>query len=302
MDTTMTEVTFTAGDVTLTGVLRVPDSEPGAQLPALVFTGPFTGVKEQVTGIYAELLAQRGFVTLAFDHRNFGASGGKVRQHEDPAGKLEDLAAATSELSTNEWVDPDRVGCVGICLGGGYALRASAFDRRHAATACIAGAYGDPRARRSAMGDDTFRSRLEAFFSLATKEQSSGEVEYMKAVTNDESEAAAMPGDEPYAYYGTDRAAAEGWSNRVTKQSGRELMTFDSAIGADFISPTPVLFVHGKVDRFCSPEGAQSAFDRVQGEKDFVWLDCEKHIDLYDNDEYVTPAVDAVAEWMNRHL
>ena len=123
------DVAFDAGGIKLAGHLRLPPTPHGRRLDSCSpVRSP--GVKEQVTGHYADLLAERGFVTLAFDHRNFGASGGTVRQHEDSAGKLADLRAATSFLAAHEAVDATRVGCVGICLGGGYALRHSAFDPR----------------------------------------------------------------------------------------------------------------------------------------------------------------------------
>ena len=78
----MERVELEADGLTLVGDLRVPS--PGGRAPGLVFTGPFTGVRDQVTGLYAERLAAAGYVTLAFDHRNFGQSGGQPRRHEDP--------------------------------------------------------------------------------------------------------------------------------------------------------------------------------------------------------------------------
>ena len=111
-----TEVEIQAGAIRLAGVLRVPAGS--GSRPGLVLTGPFTGVKEQVVGHYAAALAAAGLVTLAFDHRNFGASDGTVRQHEDSAGKLEDLRQATSYLTAHDRVDDGRLGCVGISLGG----------------------------------------------------------------------------------------------------------------------------------------------------------------------------------------
>ena len=79
------DVRFAADGIDLVGHLRIPETAAGPR-PALLLTGPFTGVKEQVTGHYADLLTQRGFITLTFDHRNFGASSGEPRQHEDAHG------------------------------------------------------------------------------------------------------------------------------------------------------------------------------------------------------------------------
>ena len=117
----MERVELDADGITLVGDLRVPS--PGGRAPGLVFTGPFTGVRDQVTGLYAERLAAAGYVTLAFDHRNFGESQGQPRRHEDPQGKLADLRAAVSFLRARPEVDPGRIGAIGICLGGGYALK-----------------------------------------------------------------------------------------------------------------------------------------------------------------------------------
>ncbi len=126
-----------------------------------MLTGPFTGVKEQVTGSYAELLAGAGFATLAFDHRGFGESGGR-RQHEDSQGKLADLRAAVSALINTAEVDPARIGLVGICLGGGYAVRAAAADPRVRAVAGIAGGYNSPAAMAASMGIGEYRAALGA--------------------------------------------------------------------------------------------------------------------------------------------
>ena len=148
-------ITFMSEGIELVGDLRLPGVGPGAVgvaeaeagigdgWPAVVLTGPFTGVKEQVTGSYAELLAAAGFVTLAFDHRGFGESGGR-RQHEDSQGKLADLRAAVSALAARAEVDPARIGLAGICLGGGYAIRAAAQDPRVRAVAGNRGRLQQP--------------------------------------------------------------------------------------------------------------------------------------------------------------
>lgn len=296
------DVTIIADELELAGHLHLPSSEHADQLPAIVFTGPFTGVKEQVAGLYAERLTQRGFATLTFDHRNFGTSLGHRRQHEDPAGKLADLSAATSFLANHEAVDAERIGCVGICMGGGYALKHSAFDRRIKALAVVAAAFNDPRTMRENIGPDGYRQIMADFAAVAGREHATGEVEYIKAVTDVEGEDAAMPGDEPFEYYGTDRSAAANWTNRMTRLSVRELLTTDLAIGADFIGPTPTLIVHGRTDGFCSPEAAEDAYDRIDGTKELVWLDTTNHIDLYDQPVHVDAAIDRITDWMDEYL
>ncbi len=294
------EVAIPSDGLELAGHLRLPP-EATTPSPALVFTGPLTGVKEQVTGTYAAALAGRGYVTLAFDHRNFGGSGGLPRQHEDPPGKLADLRDALSWLAARPEVDENRLGCVGVCLGGGYALRFSAFDPRVMVLATVAGGYNDPAAMRSGMGATSYRDLLADLRKAAVRQYATGDVEYMPAVAPDGGPA-LMGGDEPFSYYGTDRSQSPGWVNQISRTSLYELLTVDLAGGADFISPTPWLMVHGRTDAYCSPEGAEAAFDRAGEPKRLLWLDTTNHIDLYDEPKYVDPAVDAVAAWFDQHL
>ncbi|WP_043635004.1 alpha/beta hydrolase [Nonomuraea candida] len=283
-------VEFVADGLTLAGDLRVPDGV--GPWPGLVFTGPFTGVRDQVTGLYAARLAERGYVTLAFDHRNWGESGGEPRHHEDPQGKLHDLRAAVSFLRSRAEVDAGRIGAVGICLGAGYALRFAAFDPRVRVFAGIAGAYNNPYAMRAA--------DLTPYVEALERQDRGGPVEYLPAVA--EQGEAAMPGDEPWAYYGTGRGAGAAWANEVTRASVLELLTMDNMMGSDFLSPKPALIVHGVVDRYCSPEGAEEVFRRLDRPKKIVWVDAKQHIDLYDREPYVTQAVDATADFLAEHL
>lgn len=291
--------TFSSDGLTLAGHVRVPDG-PGPW-PGLVFTGPFTGVKEQVTGTYAAGLAEAGFVTLAFDHRNFGGSEGEPRQHEDAEGKLADLRDAVSYLATLPEVDAARVGVVGVCLGTAYALKFSAFDPRVRSLALVAGAYNDPRDMRAGMGGEAYREQLARAAALAQREWEGGEVEYLPAVAP-EGQPAVMGGQEPFDYYGTGRATSPGWRNQVTARSISTLITLDAAMAADFIAPTPTLVVHGRTDAFCSPVKAAEVYDRIGGPKDLYWLDTTNHIDLYDNPTFVAPALTRVADWFDTHL
>ncbi|MBA2955927.1 alpha/beta fold hydrolase [Nocardioides sp. MAH-18] len=283
------DIALTTPDgVRLAAVLR-PGRGDGPR-PAVALTGPFTGVKEQVLATYAEGLAARGVTTLAFDHRNFGASGGTPRQHEDPGGKLTDLQTAVSALLDRD--DVTRVGLLGICLGAGYALKAAAFDGRVEALVTVAGAYNSPQAMQAGFGAEAYRSKLAELLAAA------GTTIPAVARTGP----AAMPGEEPFAYYGTERGAVPGWRNEVTTASIHALLTLDAAIGADFLAGTPFRIVHGTRDDYCSPEAAQAVYDRVEGPRDLIWLETTDHIDLYDRPAYVEPALDACADWFHRHL
>src|SRR5215469_6342574 len=263
----MESVEFRVDGLTLVGDFRSPSE--ARRVPGLVFTGPFTGVRDQVTGLYADRLASAGFATLAFDHRNFGESAGRPRRHEDPQGKLADLRAAVSLLRTRPEVDPDRIGTVGICLGGGYALKFAAFDPRVKAFVGVAGGYNSPYAMRAGMGTDGYRQALASLTGAAEAHDHGDDVQYLPAVAAEGE--AAMAGQEPFAYYGTSRGASTGWENSVTRASIRELLTVDNMIGADFLPPTPGLIVHGVDDAYCSPDGALEAYQRMGEPKRIVW-------------------------------
>lgn len=289
------DVRLTTDDgVELAGQLRLPVSpaDPGRRRPAVVLTGPFTGVKEQVTGLYADRLARAGFVALTLDHRGFGASGGR-RGHEDPQGKLADLRAAVGLLAAGPAADPDRIAVVGVCLGGGYAVRAAAADPRLRAVVGIAGAYNSPAAFASGMGVENYRSALAGLLARYD--------EHLPAVAPDGGEA-AMPGEEPWAYYGTERSAGGAWENRVTRGSLYSLMTFDALGAAELLGATPLLVVHGRADAYCSPELAARLHARAPGVKEFVRLGTDRHVDLYDTEPYVGEAVDATVAHLERHL
>jgi fermentation-respiration switch protein FrsA (DUF1100 family) len=279
------DLEFVADGVPLRAHLRTPGgAAPVGGWPAVAVTGPFTGVKEQVAGVYADRLAAAGFVTLALDHRGFGASGGR-RGHEDPQGKLADLRAAVGVLAAHPAVAADRIGLLGVCLGGGYAVRAAAQDPRVRAVAGIAGGYNSPAwfARDPAGYRAALAGLLERYD------------EFMPAVAPDGGEA-AMAGAEPYSYYGA--TTAPSWENRVTRGSLHSLLTFDALGAAPLLAATPLLVVHGRVDAYCAPELAARLHADAPGEKRIEWLDCERHVDLYDREPYVTQAAEAAAQFL----
>jgi len=198
-----------------------------------------------------------------------------------------------SVLAARAEVDPARIGLVGICLGGGYAIRAAATDPRVKAVAGIAGGYNSPAQMAQAMGIDAYRAALGAALERYG--------EHLPAVAPDDGEA-AMGGDEPYAYYGTPRSHAPHWRNEVTRGSIHSLMTFDALGAAELLAATPLLVIHGKSDAYCSPDLARTLYERKPGDKEIRWLNAGQHIDLYDNKPYVSEAAAAAAAFLHRWL
>jgi fermentation-respiration switch protein FrsA (DUF1100 family) len=280
----------------LVGILRLPDAH--RRLPAVVLTGPFTGTKDQVVGIYAEHLARQGLVTLAFDHRGFGESDGR-RGHEDSAGKQSDLRAAVSLLAGRAEVDADRIAVVGVCLGAGYALRAAAFDPRLAAVATVAGAYNSPVRFAEQLGLAGYRDALRAFVSAEQDEFTTG-VEHTLSAISVDGTPAAMAGAEPYSYYGTERSRSPHWENRVTYDSLYSLLTLDTMSSARLLDDTPLLMVHGTRDGFCTPQDAATIFDLAPEPKQLRWVETTCHVDLYDREPCVTQAVEHITVFLRQ--
>ena len=130
-----TKVTFhNRYGITLAADLYTPKDAQGKKLPAIAVSGPFGAVKEQVSGLYAQQLAEQGYLTLAFDPSFTGESGGSPRNVASPDINTEDFCAAVDYLSTRDDVDPERIGILGVCGWGGFALNAAAIDTRIKAT------------------------------------------------------------------------------------------------------------------------------------------------------------------------
>jgi uncharacterized protein len=297
------KVFFQSEGLKVVGSLFRPENYKGnsSLLPGVLVAGAMTGVKEQVAGSYAERIAKSGFVTLAIDHRHFGESEGEPRQHEDPAKKMEDFKNAISFLSTIEDIDREKIGACGISMGGGYMLQLAAFDRRIKAVSIVASGLNLGDTLVEMLGKEGFINFLKEHNKARQKHYETGEVQYIPAVATD-NKPAAMTGDEPFEYYGTSRAWSPGWVNRYTTESIENLMSYNAVTYAHHVSPTPLLIVHGRKDKYCLPKFAQQVYDEAGEPKEIMWLDTSNHIDLYDNDKYVGPAIDKIVEWFNAYL
>ncbi len=136
----MNRVTLKTHGAKIVGNLFIPENYvEGEKLPAIVIVGPATSVKEQVPGMYANKLAEKGFITLAFDHRSYGESDGEPRSTEDIFMKSEDIKSAVSFVRSLAQVDKDKIGATGICAGAGYLVQTAVGERRINAVATVNG-------------------------------------------------------------------------------------------------------------------------------------------------------------------
>ncbi|HKG87380.1 MAG TPA: alpha/beta hydrolase [Nitrososphaeraceae archaeon] len=297
------KVHFQSEGLKVVGTLFRPQNskEEEVSLPAILVAGAMSGVKEQVAGQYAERIAKDGYVTLVLDHRHFGESEGEPRQHEDPAKKLEDFKSAISFISSLKGIDRERIGACGISMGGGYMLQLAAFDRRIKSVSIVASGLNLADTLLEILGKEGFVNFLKEFNNARQRHYDTGEVQYIPAVATD-NKPAAMIGDEPFEYYGTSRAWSPGWVNRYTTESIENLMSYNAIPYARHVSPTPLLIIHGKNDKYCLPKFAQEVYDLADEPKEILWLDTSNHIDLYDNEKYVGPAISKIVEWFNKYL
>jgi fermentation-respiration switch protein FrsA (DUF1100 family) len=279
---------FEVDGTPVVGTLRVPAG--GGRRPGLVVIGPLTSVKEQAAGTYADALAARGFVTLAFDHRTFGESGGAPRQYEHPGHKAEDVRAAVAALAQQPEVDPDRIGAVGVCAGAGYMARAVADEPRIRAFGAVAGFYHDAAMQRRWM-QGAFDAQVAAGRAARLRWEETGVADTIPAVGKQGD--VAMPLDEAFEYYGTARGAVPNYTNGFAVMSREFTLPYDAQSAAPAIA-VPTLMIHS--EKALAPPLARSFFAGLAGPKREIWVESEGQIDFYDRPERFEPAADRLAE------
>ncbi len=272
--------------VTLAADLYVPKNTTG-KLAAIAVSGPFGAVKEQSSGLYAQTLAERGFLTIAFDPSFTGESGGQPRYVASPDINTEDFCAAVDYLSTRDDVDPERIGILGICGWGGMALNAAAIDTRVKATVTST-MYDMSRVNANGYFDSMdadqryeLRRQLNA---QRTVDYRNGSYERAGGVVD------PLPADAPqfvkdyYAYYKTPRGyhkrslnSNDGW-NKTSSLSfiNMPILTYSNEIRS------AVLMIHGEKAHSCY--FSRDAFKKLTGDnKELLIIPGANHTDLYDN-------------------
>ncbi len=295
-----------AGEELAAHLYRPPSAAEGEATPAVALCGPISSVKEQTLPHYAERLADAGYTALAFDPRGFGDSSGEPRARYDPWAVIEDYHSAVSHLLTRPDVDHDRVAAVGVCMGGGYAVSLGARDKRLRAVVSIAGGYDIGSTFQQGFGVDGFAQYVRSINDVVQAQYASGEIAYVPTIAHGldaETPIAAMPNDEAFDYYDrTHRDEAPNWSPQLTADSLPTYFAYNAVAAAPLVAPTPLLIVHGTTDAALLPEFAQAAFDAAGGTKELVWIETHNHVELYDQDPYVSEAAGHAVAWLDRHV
>ncbi|MFJ9931139.1 alpha/beta hydrolase [Streptomyces misionensis] len=301
-----TTVSFDSAGIPLAGHLYTPDAPASGPQPALVVGHPGTGVKEQAAGTYARLMAERGFVTLAFDAAYQGESGGLPRGLEDPAQRVEDFKAAVSHLTTRTDVDADRIGLLGICASGGYSLAATGGDRRVKAVATVSTAEPARQFRLGADGTQdpaVFQALLDAAAAARSSAARGEEPGAMTVFPETAEQARALGGRhgvEGFEYYCTPRGRHERSAKTLAWESIDKMACHDAFFAIPLIGPRPILQIIG--ERAVTAWMAVEAHQRATGPKEIHWIKGASHVDLYDRKEYVDPAIDKLTDFYTTHL
>lgn len=302
-----TTVRFNSANLTLAGHLYRPPGLPETdRTPGIVMCGPISSVKEQTLPHYAERFSEAGYTVLTFDTRSFGESEGEPRCHYDPYQVIEDYTNAVSYMLTRDDIDANRVAVVGVCMGGSYAVSTGARNKHLRAVVSIAGGYNIGGSYQQSMGIDGLASYLARVNDLVIDQYRTGKVQYIPTVAHslsDQIPVAAMPIEEAYSYYTrTHNADAPNWENRMTAASLQPFFSYNGIAHAPLVAPTPLMIIHGNKDTALLPEYAQQAYEAAIGPKELIWIDTHNHIELYDQNPYVSEASAWALRWLNRYL
>lgn len=289
---------------TLAADLYKPKDSEG-KLPAIAISGPFGAVKEQSSGLYAQTLAERGFLTIAFDPSFTGESSGEPRYMASPDINTEDFQAAVDFLVTNEEVDPERVGILGICGWGGMALNAASIDTRIKATVTST-MYNMTRINAKGYFDegDSADARYEMKVMLnnqRTEDYKNGEYVRAGGVVD------PLPDDAPffvkdyYDYYKTERGyhkrslnSNDGW-NAIGCMSfiSQPIIAYSNEIRS------AVLIIHGEKAHSCYM--SKDEFEKLEGDnKELLIIPDAVHTDLYDDLDIIP--FDKIVEFYNENM
>lgn len=289
--------------ITLAADLYVPKNVTG-KLPAIAISGPFGAVKEQASGLYAQTLAERGFLTIAFDPSYTGESSGQPRYVASPDINTEDFSAAVDYLSTRDDVDAERIGILCICGWGGMALNAAAIDTRIKATV-TATMYDMSRVNANgyfdSMNADARHELRRQLNAQRTEDYRNGTFALGGGVVD------PLPADAPqfvkdyHAYYKTPRGyhkrslnSNHGWN----KTSPLSFINMPILSYSDEIR-SAVLMLHG--EKAHSRYFSEDAFKKLQGDnKELLIIPGANHVDLYDNIEVIP--FGKIERFFNEHL
>jgi hypothetical protein len=299
-------VTYKLNGIAISAYVYTPANYDSAKkYPTVVVAHPNGGVKEQVAGLYAQRLAELGYITIAADASYQGASGGLPRNVDKPANRIEDIRGMADFITQYLGVDVSRIGLLGVCGGGGYSLAAAQTDKRFKAVATLS-MFNSGVVRRNGFmnyGVSTIQERLKQATEARALEAVGGEVRYAADTKSTDEQADKMPFDlyrEGHYYYNRTHAHPNS-TFRYTMSSLLDLMAFDATTNMDLINQPLLMMAGTKADTYYMTD---SAFILATGtkEKELFLIPGATHIQTYYVPEYVTLAMNKLNEFFGKFL
>jgi fermentation-respiration switch protein FrsA (DUF1100 family) len=299
-------VTYKIKEITIVANVYTPANfDSSKKYPTIVIAHPNGGVKEQVAGLYAQRLAEQGYITITADAAYQGGSGGEPRNVDKPANRIEDIHAMADYISQYKGVDTARLGLLGICGGGGYSLKAAQSDKRFKAIATLS-MFNSGVVRRNGFMNSQFstiQERLKQASDARAQEVAGGEIMYVGNTQLTDKQIAALPFDlyrEGFEYYSKTHAHPNS-TFKYTKSSLMDLMTFDASTNMDLINQPLLMIAGSKADSFYMTD---DAFNKatIAKTKELFMIDGATHIQTYWKPEYVLQAVNKLVSFYQSNL
>lgn len=273
--------------------------------PAVVVAHPNGGIKEQTAGLYAQRLAEAGYITIAADAAYQGGSGGAPRHTDKPANRIEDIQGMADFITRYAGVDVNRLGVLGICGGGGYTLKAAQSDKRFKAVATLS-MFNSGEVRRNGFqnsGLATIQERLKQATDARAQEAAGGKIIYAGVASITDEEIAQTPTDlyrEGYQYYYRTHAHPNS-TFLYTRSSLLDLMTWDATTNMDLINQPLLMIAGSKADTKYMTDEAFAKATKAKSKELFL-IDGATHIQTYWRPEYVAQAVNKLTDFFGKNL
>lgn len=307
----MKTVTFKNRTWDISAVLRLPENfDAGKKYPAIVCGHPISSCKEQTSGaIYGEALTKEGFITLAFDASTQGASGGEPRFLEDPAMRAEDFRCAVDYLVTLPYINEEKIGVLGVCGGGGYAVNAATTDHRFKAVGTVVAVSYGRIMREGDLSPDAAMKTLDTIARQRTAEAKGADpliVTYIPNSVEEREKAGITDIDivEAVKYYRTPRGQQTGSPNKLRFASIGSALNWDAFAFTEEFLVQPLHIVIGAVPGgFGSYRDGFELYRRARSpQKTLQVVPGVSHYDLYDQPEATGQALEQLIPFYRKHL